>query len=337
MSLIFPVNPLFARGGAKALNIADAFKTNLYTGNASARTITTDHPVDMAWIKGRSGTTDHAIYDAVRGTTLDLVTNSTAAQTTQAQGVTAFSSTGFSIGTLAKLNTNSATYASWTFRRAPKFFDVVTYTGDGVAGRTIAHNLGVVPGMIVVKRRDSTGDWWSMHRGTQGVDDGGGKLDWWDHALRLNLTNAITGSNLLNNTTPTATHITLSNFLINVNGNTYVAYLFAHDPDPKGVIQCGSYVGNGSSTGPVITLGWEPQWVLIKRSDSTGDWWIYDNARSTTNPRIRKLLANSGAAEDTSGEDVDFTSTGFQPKTTATGINANTGNYIYVAIRKEGT
>jgi hypothetical protein len=212
--------------------------------------------------------------------------------------------------------------------RCPRFFTKVTYTGNGTAGRTIAHNLGVVPGMIVVKRLDAASDWQVLHRSLANTQ-----------YLVLNSTAAVaTGTDRWNSTTPTDSVFTLgSNAAVNISGGTYVAFVIAHDPDPSGVIHCGSYTGNGSATGPVITLGWEPQWLMIKRSDSTGDWWIYDNERDASNPRTFKILANSNAAEDTAGEDLDFLTTVFQPKTTATGINASGGTYVFAAIRAEGT
>ena len=136
--------------------IEDVFSTYLYTGNGSTQTITNGIDLSgkggLVWMKGRSGATDHALYDTARGATKDLVSNSTAAETTQATGLTAFSGTGFSIGALAKLNTSSATYASWTFRKQAKFFDVVTWTGDGSFPRVISHALGAVPGCIIVKK-----------------------------------------------------------------------------------------------------------------------------------------------------------------------------------------
>jgi hypothetical protein len=336
-------SPLFARGGAAALNVADVFSTDLYTGNDGTQTIT--NGIDLAgkgglvWIKRRNETGFHNILDTFRGPNNRLISNSTGVESAGSPAIlNSFDSGGFTLGSNFFANSASNTFAAWTFRRAPKFFDVVTYTGDGTAGRTIAHNLGVAPGMIVVKRRDSSGDWCVSHTSVAAV----GLLNSMD-AFSGSIgagTPAANGYTWILNSTSTTFFVgdgESGNSNVNASGGTYVAYLFAHDPDPSGVIQCGSYTGNGSTTGPVINLGWEPQWVMIKRSDSTGDWWIYDNERSTTNPRVRKLLANSSAAEDTAGEDVDFTSTGFQPKTTAAGINANTGTYVYAAIRAEGT
>lgn len=326
---------LMGAAGAGALDIADAFSTDLYTGNGSTQTIT--NGVNLAgegglvWIKGRSGATDHQLFDTERGATKQLRANSTDAEATDADALTAFNLGGFSIGADAKVNTNTATYAAWTFRQAPKLFDVVTYTGDGVAGRTIAHNLGIEPGMIVVKRRNTTGGWPVYHRSNTAAPE----TDY----LLLNDTAATADlSTYWNDTAPTNSLFTVgSNSDVNASGGTYVAYLFAHDTAADGFIQCGSYTGNGSATGPVINLGWEPQWLLIKRSDSAGNWIIYDNARDTTNPRTAILLVASSSAEINSTEySYDFTSTGFQVKTSGILFNASGGSYIYVAIRAEG-
>jgi hypothetical protein len=126
----------------------------------------------------------------------------------------------------------------------------------------------------------------------------------------------------------------------NVNGVTYVAYLFAHDAGGFGDdgsengISCGSYTGNGSATGPTVTLGYEPQWLMIKRADSTGDWIILDSKRDVSNPRDKFLEPNTSDAEAT-GNDVDFNATSFQLKTTSATVNASGGTYIYVAIRAD--
>ena len=165
--------------------VDDVFSTYIYTGNGSTKTI--PNGIDLAgngglvWIKGRSGAADHALYDTARGATFDLASNSTAGQTTQPTGLTAFSNSGFSVGSLAKINAGSSTYVSWAFRKAPKFFDVVTYTGNGAAGRQIAHSLGCEAGFITVKSTITTGDWNSYHRSATGD-------------LKLNLTDAQTAS-----------------------------------------------------------------------------------------------------------------------------------------------
>ena len=316
--------------GNVQLYIEDVFSTYLYTGNGSTQTITNGIDLStkggLVWMKGRSGATDHALYDTARGATKDLVSNSSAAETTQATGLTAFSGTGFSIGAFAKLNTNAATYASWAFREQAKFFDIVTYTGDGSASpRQIAHSLGSVPGFIVIKRTDTTSDWTVWHRSVAG------------NAFLQ--TNDAWQAGFTRITTPDSTTFTVgASIMVNASGGTYVAYLFAHDAGGFGlsgtdnVISCGSYTYAGGAN-PVITLGWEPQWILRKRSDSTSNWELVDNMRglsaSTTASPQPALQANLSAAESSTSMYMLPRATGFEDANAATGAT-----YIYIAIRR---
>jgi hypothetical protein len=324
----------FARQVA-ANYIEDVFSTYLYTGNGSTQTITNGIDLStkggLVWMKGRSGSTAHALYDTARGATKDLVSNTSDAQSTQATGLTSFTSSGFSIGSLAKLNTSAETYASWTFRKQPKFFDVVTYTGNG-ANRTIAHNLGSVPGCIMVKRIDGYGGNWVVYHRSLSNTQG----------LYLNTADSVvTDSTFWNSTTPTSTNFSLGTN-INVNatdglGGTYVAYLFAHDAGGFGaagtdnVISCGSFTTDGSGNA-TVTLGWEPQWIMRKSSSSTATGWeIGDNIRGLLAPPSGSpfLTANTSLAESSLGTRVfGPTATGF----TATGSPSTT--YIYMAIRR---
>jgi hypothetical protein len=284
------------------------------------------------WIKGRSGATDHALYDTVRGATQDLTSNTTDEQITQSQGLTAFLGSGFSIGTLAKLNTSTAIYAAWTFAEQPKFFDVVTYTGNGVAGRTVTHNLGSVPGCIIVKRTDAAAAWQVYHRSI-------GETQY----LGLASTSAaITNINRWNNTAPTATVFSLgTDVSVNASGGTYVAYVFAHDAGGFGasgtdnVISCGSYTGNGAASGPTVTLGWEPQFLIIKRaSGGTANWFLMDNVRGVTTGSNDAFLEANTSSNEPLTNFISFTSTGFDVTSTSAAINASGGTYIYIAIRR---
>ena len=156
-----------ACGGTETLFSDDVFSAYLRTGTGADVTVTTGIDMTkgyMLWSKGRSGATDHAIYDSARGVTFDIVSNSTAAQTTQTTGLKAVSSTGHTVGSLAKMNTSAATYVDFVFRKAAKFFDCGTYTGNGVAGRQIPHSLGVAPGMVIVKNTNVARDWAVWHR-----------------------------------------------------------------------------------------------------------------------------------------------------------------------------
>jgi hypothetical protein len=284
----------------------------------------------LVWIKGRSGATDHALYDTARGATFDIASNLPAAQTTQATGLTDFVTTGFSIGSLAKINTNAATYVSWTFRKQPRFFDMVTYTGNGT-NRTITHNLGSVPGCIMIKRLNASDGWSVYHRSLLNTQ-----------YLVLNSTaSAATAATFWNSTTATSTNFSLgTSGSTNFSGGTYVAYIFAHNAGGFGatgadnVISCGSYTGNGGRSGPTVTLGYEPQWLLIKPSSSTGDWNLIDDMRGFvvggTDAELNPNLANA----ESTGTFIAPTGAGFQIETTDAGYNASGVTYIYIAVRR---
>lgn len=312
-------------------NIADLFSIDLWTGNGAARSIVNGLNLSgdggMTWIKQRSSTQVHNIYDTARGATKYLQSSATTVETTQTQGLTSFNSDGFSLGTNSLVNGNTSTYVGWSFKKSALFFDVVVYTGNGSA-RTIAHNLGIAPGMIIVKRLDSTISWNVYHRSNTAAPE----TDY----LLLNTTDGTADDTAWNDTAPTASVFSLgSNAFTNGNGNSYVAYLFAHDEASDGVIQCGSYTGNGSSTGPIVNLGWEPQYLMVKRANSTGNWCIVDNVRDSTDPRNAQLLANATNSETAGSDSVTFTATGFQILVPGSDYNSNGSTYVYMAIRKE--
>ena len=323
-----------AAGNAAPLYVDDVFSTWLYTGNGSTQTITNGIDLDgkggLTWFKSRSAATDHQLFDTVRGATKELISNSTAAEATDADTLTAFNANGFSLGADANINTSSATYASWTFRKAPKFFDVVTYTGTG-SNRTIAHDLGVAPGMIIVKRTDTTGDWQVYHRSLANTE-----------YLVLNTTAAkATGATRWNSTTPTSTEFSLgTDTTVNASGGTYVAYLFAHDAGGFGlsgtdnVISCGGFTTDGSGKFTSVNLGWEPQYLLVKRTNSAGDWVVVDSMRGFdySNGADTVLLPNSSAAEAYGGYGVP-TATGFSSDTTGSSYSLSS-TYVYIAIRR---
>ena len=324
-----------AGGAAAGAYVEDVFGTFLYTGNGSTQTITNGIDLSgkggLVWIKGRSVAYNNVLNDTGRGVTQQLSSNQTDGQQVYTTGLTAFTSTGFSIGNNIQYNESSQTYASWTFRECPGFFDVVTYTGNG-SNRTIAHSLGSVPGTIIVKRTNAVADWQVYHRSLANTE-----------YLVLNSTAAkATGATRWNSTTPTSTEFSLgTDTTVNANGGTYVAYLFAHDAQLFGdggnqsVIKCGSYTG-GSGVTQTIDLGWEPQWVLIKPVTNTGNWSIFDCMRGLPVGASDALLrANLSDAEvvSTGVNRIDITPTGFQALDHLADTNA-TGTYIYIAIRR---
>jgi hypothetical protein len=323
-----------AAGGDGAY-IEDVFSTYLYTGNGSTQTITNGIDLDgeggLVWIKRRDGgLNSHLLY---RTPNKRLISNQTNAESDETVEVTAFNSDGFSLGNGGTANQSAALYVSWTFRKASKFFDLVTYTGTGV-NRTVSHNLGSVPGCIIVKRLDTTSDWQVYHR----ANTANPETDY----LVLNSTAATADSNTRwNDTLPTDSVFTVgTEATVNASGGTYVAYLFAHDDGGFGddgeqnVITCGGYTGTGSA-GLAVTLGYEPQWVLIKNSSgSPNDWFLYDNMRGLSVTSAAYLRPNLADAESTSASHIAPTSTGFTLTASGNPTNGSGTNYIYIAIRR---
>jgi len=319
-------------GGGPANYIEDVFSTYLYTGNGSTQTITNNIDLStkggLVWIKCRNSATPFHIWvDSARGNTKAIYSNASSDQYSEA-GLTTLTSSGFSVGAVSSsvinVNATSETYASWSFRKQPKFFDVVTYTGNGVAGRTVAHNLGSVPGFIMVKRTDTSSDWNAYHTSL-----GATKL------LIPNGTDAaVTVSFPWNNTEPTAAVFTVgSGTTVNASGGTYVAYIYAHNAGGFGlagtdnVISCGSWTGTGSNLN--VNLGYEPQWLMFKRTDSTGDWVIVDNMRGFT-------ASGADAYLKPNTSDAETNPTG-APAPNSTGFSWSTGagaTFIYIAIRR---
>jgi len=328
--------------GGDPLYVEDVFSTYLYDGNGSNRSIT--NGIDLAgegglvWAKMRSGTPsggNNVLYDTERGAGKYLISDLTSAQSaTDSVALTSFNSNGFSLGVdnaSGLINYATRVYASWSFRKAEKFFDVQTWTGNGVAGRQIPHSLGSTPRFIITKRTDGADNWKCYHVGNPSPAE--------DHVIELDNSNAAGNESIWNDTAPTSTNFTVSaGGAINANGYTYVAYLFASDAGGFGddgdesIIKCGSYTGNNNSNGPTVTLGFEPQWVLIKESDMSGNSWsLYDMMRDGT--MGKHLRPNDSAAEDGTSNEVLPQATGFKLNTSSGRVNRGS-NYIYVAIRR---
>ena len=298
-----------------------------YTGNGSARSITgLGFSPDLVWIKGRSGATDHAIYDSVRGVQKDLGSNLTTDETTQTQGLTAFNSDGFDIGTLAKINTNTSTYVAWAWDRAAiDGLDIVSYTGNG-ANRTIAHNLGVAPRMIIIKARTTAGTdqgWPVWHASIPNTN-----------YLMLDTTAISTsGATYWNSTSPTASVFSLgTNVAVNANNDTYIAYLFA---EVEGFSRFGSYTGNAAVVGPFVWCGFRPRWILTKAVGGTSNWMILDTARDDINVASKELGANRNTEENNATQfagDTDIVSNGFKVRSLNAEVNASGATYIFAAF-----
>jgi hypothetical protein len=321
--------------------IEEMFSTWLYTGTGANQTITNGIDIvgkgGLVWTKPRSIADVHALFDTLRGVNNAIQTQTTSVQSTLPNSLTAFNSSGFSLGSdgAGIVNASGQTYASWTFREQAKFFDIVTYTGTGSA-RTIAHNLGSVPGCIMIKCTSATESWAVWHNSLTNA------FSVSTNYLILNGTEAQQSStNRFNGTQITSTEFGVkTDGNVNGSGKTYVAYIFAHNAGGFGltgtdnVISCASYTGNGSATGPVVTLGYEPQWLLIKRQSSADNWNIIDNMRGLTVGGNDARLVPNTAAEEAITNAVSPTATGFQLTTTDSQFNASGSTYIYVAIRR---
>jgi hypothetical protein len=326
---MFSSNTSSAAGDANF--VEDVFSTYLYTGNGSTQTITNE--IDLAgeggltWIKARSGpsTQSNWLFDTARGAGKGIRSDTTSAEY-NGQGTDwtqSFLSTGFSFNSSnGAVNNSSYNYVSWTFREQPKFFDVVTYTGNGTT-QNIAHNLGSAPGCIIVKNL-AAGSWYVYHRSTGNTGE-----------LRLNATDAVgTSATAWNSTDPTSTVFSLgASAGTNANGASFVAYLFAHDAGGFGltgtdnVISCGSFTTDGSGNA-TVSLGYEPQWVMIKQTNDTGSWFMLDTMRGWSFSDDARLFANLSNSETTYANG----------NPTATGMAVQgmspSGAFVYVAIRR---
>jgi hypothetical protein len=325
--------------------IEDVYSTYLYTGNGTTQTITNGINLSgnggLVWMKNRSAngsyTESHGLFDTTRGAYYGLNSNGTAASTNYADmGVSAFGTTGFDTKNRANpgagWNNINITYASWTFREQAKFFDIVTYTGTGSA-QNIAHSLGSTPGFIIVKQTSGVGGWYCYHRYLGATQ-----------YIVLNSASSLGAAiGVWNNTAPTSSVFTVGSFSeVNGSGQSYVAYVYAHDAGGFGVngtdnvISCGSYTGSSSNI--AINLGYEAQWVLVKNigRDST-DWQMLDIMRGMPLAGSAKTLAPnlSNAESSPTAPVIVPTATGM----TITGglgftINYDGDTYIYVAIRR---
>ena len=335
--------------GGAGLDVDEVFSTYLYEGNGSNTTRSINNGIDLAteggiiWSKIRSQTGNHVIFDPQAYSNGDhwiYVDLSTAPQDMGSR-IFDTTSTGYQISNNnTRYNANSQDYVSWTFRKAPKFFDVVTYSGNGTAGRTVSHNLGSVPGMIMVKRTSSAADWAVYHRGIASDAE--------TDALFLN-TAAAAGDHpsYWNDTAPTDAVFSVGNGSeVNSGSGTYVAYLFAHNDGDGGfgpdgdqdIIKCGGYSGNNA--GVEIDLGFEAQWFMCKKSNGgdtgTGDWEIFDVMRGMHfNPDTQsvRLSPNTTGAE-TSKLIIGPSPTGVSIPDATANVNINGGTYVYMAIRR---
>ena len=326
---------------AAGLNVEEVFSTYLYNGTGATQSITNGIDLSgeggMVWLKLRSQNLfDNSVYDTERGAAERVVPNSTAEEFPRSSGLTSFNSDGFTLGGAGDENENNEDLVSWTFRKAPKFFDVVTYTGNSFGLQVINHSLGSTPGVIIIKKTSALQNWAVWHKDLDAdqlaLNTSSGKGSDWYAAITL-----VTDTSFRVGVTPNG---------LNDDGETYVAYLFAHnDGDgefgPTGdqdIIKCGRYIGDDSTSSNLINLGFEPQFVLIKCTDPvyTADWMLFDTMRgivtsdTATDNYLRPNLSNG----EGSLTRLDVNPTGFTPQTSNGAVNRSGREYIYIAIRR---
>ena len=321
------------------------FNTKLYTGTGNDNHGITGvgFQPDLTWIKERSSTSSHAWWDAVRGVTKKVESDNNQAEGTDATGLKSFDSDGFTTGTSPQINQSGVTNCAWNWKAAgagsantdgtinstvsantTSGFSIVSYTGNGTAGATIGHGLGIAPKVVLVKRRSQAGQW------VMGHDSLG-----FTKFLELDLTGAAQTSTVrFNDTAPTSSVFTVGSTAdTNQNGTTIIAYCFAEIP---GYSKFGSYTGNGSTNGTFVYTGFKPAFIIYKGAvgaNAADNWEMVDNKRSTYNGVENVLYPNLNNAEGTGVTTrMDLLSNGFKMRTSGTDYNGSGQTYIYMAF-----
>jgi len=326
---------------------SDHFNTKLYTGNSSSTQAVTGvgFQPDWVWIKQRNLAYSHVLFDAVRGVGKNIQSNSTAAEETNNSSgyLSAFDSDGFTLSQgssngdrvngaynyvgwnwkangQGSSNTDGSINTTYTSANTTSGFSISTYAGTGSAA-TVGHGLGAVPKMIIVKRLNGASDWMVYHESIGN-----------DHRLRLNTTAAKQDNPVWNDTTPTSSVFSMNdNGDANASGGNYVAYCFA---EKKGFSRFGSYVGNGSVSGPFVYTGFKPAFVLVKNASAANNWFLQDSKRLGYNGANHLQKPNSNGADDT-GTHIDMLSNGFKTIVSSANCNGSGNTMIYMAFAEE--
>jgi len=302
------------------------FQCTLYTGNNGTQTIThggnSDLQADMIWGKARNDTAAHFLIDSVRGVSKRFKVNNGDAEATVSTGITAIGSDSFALGNDGDFNDSNVNYTSWNWKKQAGVFDIQIYTGNG-SNRTISHNLGTVPKMMIIKKRNTSAPW-SVGHASLGANQ----------VLELDAQDAVaTDNSYWNNTRPTSSVFSLgTDGNQNTNGHTYVIYLFGNK---QGMSKMGSYKGNGNADGTFISTGFKPAWIMIKATDQDGEgWFMFDNKRDVDNAVDKHLIGNANGAEASGSHAMDFVSNGIKIRNGGDGTNTSAKNYVYMAFAK---
>jgi len=336
----------------------DYFKSVLYTGDDTAigsggNAITgVGFQPDFVWIKRRtSDAAHHAWYDIVRGTTKQLSSSQTNAESTQSEGLTTLGTDGFTVGSLGRVNEGGGdTYVSWNWLAGGSAssnsdgtisstvsvnttagFSIVSWTGTGdgtpSSSGTLGHGLSSAPKMIIVKNRTDAANWPVYHAGNTSAPE--------TEVIYLNATNATSDdNNFWNDTAPTSSVFTVAGDNgVNGNGDSMIAYVWS---EKKGFSKFSNFVGNGNADGTFVYLGFRPAFVIVKRTDSStnGNWVMHDNKRANSFNEIdARLFPNTNDTESSNGNGkIDFLSNGFKYRTSSDGQNGSGNEMIYMAF-----
>jgi hypothetical protein len=322
-------------------NLTTPSKTWFSSGNNSGRGSATAYP-DFVWIKARSSAQNHSLNDTLRGPTLNLISNSTAAE---AGASTMFNVNkyGLTLGNDASVNSSSYTDVMWGWQAGQGTtstntsgtitstvsanptagFSIVTYTGTGAAAATVGHGLGVAPQFIITKMRSSSlASWNCWHTGINT-----------NQVIYLNSTSAAATPGTGINWNPTSTTFRVDpdgGYGSNASGVTQVAYCFAA---VSGYSAMGSYTGNGSSDGPFIYTGFRPRFVIFKNTSAISNWGIWDSSVNTYNVAATNILPNASSAENSSNGNYDFLSNGIKIRNVvANETNVSGATYVYACF-----
>jgi hypothetical protein len=317
----------------------------LYTGNSTTNVITNSGSMqpDLVWIKSRSNSQGNNLFDSIRGAGYVLFSNATNAETNNTANFTSFNSNGFSLASNGgDTNFSGYTYVAWQWRASNAAgvsntqgtitstvsanptagFSIVTFTTVTSGTSSVGHGLGVTPSFVIFKTRSTTSNWICQHisTGTQ--------------YLLLNGTGAAVTDSAVWNSAPTSSVVNMGTGFAGYSGATAVMYCFAA---VSGYSAFGSYTGNGSTDGPFIYTGFRPKYILIKRTDTTASWYVYDTVRQNYNAmgaQTDPLLPNSSSAEG--GPDaswyIDALSNGFKIRNASNFDNNSSGTYIYACF-----
>ena len=320
------------------------FKTVLYTGDGNeGHSITgVGFKPDLVWIKCRSHADNHTLSDTVRGPGLALYSDLTNAEHASTIRIQSFNDDGFTTGSSGDTNTSGRTFCAWCWKAGGPAvsnndgsiaaqisvnqdagFSILSYTGNGTSG-TVGHGLGKTPNIVICKNRTDNSTNWSVNGNFAGLIYGTNKLLLQQTGGIVADTNEVTSAN--------ATTITLGNSsATNDTTDQQIAYCWTEVP---GFSKFGSYTGIGGSNGAFINCGFKPAFLMIKRTDAAGEWWMYDSSRGPTNPIPRMLMANntSDEQEDSSSYLLDFVSNGFKWRSGLAAAQGNGNTYLYMAF-----